>query len=137
MSVLKFDGYKVTHMSYERNEDYTFKNKPLLLNPTPTTSIDVSDDKIDVTLNIVAGSLEDKKIPFKVACSLVGEFTYDPEEDKSSVGLDTLVRNNAVAILYPYARAVIATLTNTSGEFPSYNMPTVNISKWLADQKQD
>ncbi|MCI1632814.1 MAG: protein-export chaperone SecB [Liquorilactobacillus nagelii] len=47
-----------------------------------------------------------------------------------------MVRNNAVAILYPYARAIVATLTTTSNEFPGYNMPTINVNKVLAQQDE-
>lgn len=137
MSALKFVGYRVAQMSYTRNDHYQLTDRPLLLHPVPTTDIDVTDDRIKVTLTIDVGSLTGKKMPFKVTCALIGDFVYESAEDKGAVALDTLVRNNAVAILYPYVRAVIATLTNTSGEFPSYNLPTINVSEWLADTRKD
>ena len=85
-------------------------------------------------MSVIVGSLEDKTIPFQVSCSIIGTFVYEPDEDATNVGLDALVRNNAVAILYPYVRAIIATLTTTSNEFPGYNMPTINVSELLAQQ---
>ncbi|MFC6290155.1 protein-export chaperone SecB [Levilactobacillus angrenensis] len=136
MSALKFSGYRVVRMSYTRNENYVVTDHPLLLNPVPATDIDVAGDQIKVTLAIVAGALTGKKMPFKVTCVLVGDFTYEPAEGAGTADLDTLVRNNAVAILYPYARAIVATLTNNSGEFPSYNLPTINVSEWLADEEK-
>ncbi|KRM40507.1 hypothetical protein FC39_GL000530 [Lactobacillus hamsteri DSM 5661 = JCM 6256] len=104
------------------------------MTPNLNTSFDVKEDKINVSLNVVVGSTENTSVPFQAECSLTGIFTYKYEEDQTKVGLDTLVRNNAVAILYPYIRAIISTLSMTSNEFPNYNLPTINVGKVLKDQ---
>lgn len=134
MSVLKFNGYRIAKMSYQRNEDYYSTTNQITLSPKPQTVIDLAGNEIKVSLTITVGSLKDKTVPFEVVCTIVGSFTYQPDEDGNQVGLDNLVRNNAVAILYPYARAIIATLTANSGEFPSYNLPTINVGQWLSEQ---
>lgn len=137
MSVLEFNGYRIAKMSYQRNEDYHSTTNQITLSPKPQTVIDLAGNEIKVSLTITVGSLKDKTVPFEVACTIVGSFTYQPDEDGNQVGLDKLVRNNAVAILYPYARAMIATLTANSGEFPSYNLPTINVGQWLSEQTND
>ena len=114
MSVLKFLGYKVMQMKYERNPVFESVKKPISLEPKMTSKTNIEDNNINITLSVIVG--------------------YEPDEDATNVGLDALVRNNAVAILYPYVRAIIATLTTTSNEFPGYNMPTINVSKLLAQQ---
>lgn len=134
MSVLKFLGYKVMQMKYERNPVFESVKKPISLEPKMTSKTNIEDNNINITLSVIVGSLEDQTIPFQVSCSIIGTFVYEPDEDATNVGLDALVRNNAVAILYPYVRAIIATLTTTSNEFPGYNMPTINVSKLLAQQ---
>lgn len=136
MSVLQFLGYKVIAMEYKRNPRFETVTDPISLEPKITTKINVENSDINITLSVMVGSLDGKDIPFQVNCSIIGTFVYNPDEDLTEVGLDTLVRNNAVAILYPYARAIVATLTTTSNEFPGYNMPTVNVNKILAQQDE-
>ncbi|OAX75715.1 hypothetical protein A0U96_15205 [Lactiplantibacillus plantarum] len=134
MNVLQFNGYKVNHMSYRRNEHFKPLKKSMVLKPKVTVKVEVKDNIINIILTVAAGSLESDSVPFQVDCSIVGNFTYNPDEDNKKIGLDTFVRNNAVAILYPYARAIIATLTTTSNEFPGYIMPTINVNKLLTQQ---
>lgn len=134
MAVLEFDGYRVDKMIYTRNEKFDPKTKSINMTPKLNTNFDVKENKINVSLNVVVGSIENTSAPFQAECSLTGVFTYKHEEDKTGVGLDTLVRNNAVAILYPYIRAIISTLSMTSNEFPNYNLPTINVGKVLKDQ---
>lgn len=134
MAVLEFNGYRVNKMIYTRNENFDPKTKSINMKPNLNTNFDVKDDKINVSLNVKVGSTENTSVPFLAECSLTGIFTYRHEEDKTDVGLDTLIRNNAVAILYPYVRAIISTLSMTSNEFPNYNLPTINVGKVLSDQ---
>lgn len=132
MAILKFNGYTVKEMNYKRNPKFkpNKKNK-VKLNPTFDSQNNIEKNKIIVDLKIKAGSVDDTSIPFLVSCSIQGIFEYNADEDKNNVGIDSFIHNNAVAILYPYARAIIATLTASSNEFPGYNMPTVNIAEVL------
>ncbi|MBU9790338.1 protein-export chaperone SecB [Lentilactobacillus sp. IMAU92037] len=137
MSILRFNGYKVQEMAYKRNAHYQPANKQIELDPKITTKIDITDNDINITLTVMIGSLEKGSMPFQVSCSIIGNFTYNPDEDNTNIGIDTFVRHNAVAILYPYARAIIATLTTTSNEFPGYNMPTINVAKLLTQDNSN
>ncbi|MCH5463435.1 hypothetical protein HC026_05230 [Lactobacillus sp. LC28-10] len=137
MSVLQFDGYKVTSMEYHRNTNFETPKEQITLDPKLKADHEVNDNHISVTLSLTVGSLTKKSIPFQVDCSVVGSFTYNPEEDKSEIGLDGFIRDNTVAILYPYVRAIIATLTTTSNEFPGYIMPTINVRQVLNQQNED
>ncbi|WP_125710678.1 protein-export chaperone SecB [Companilactobacillus zhongbaensis] len=132
MTVLEFKGYTVNEMNYKKNPNYIpGSSKKISLNPTFSSDNDISDNEIHVNLDIKVGSLKETSIPFEASCSVQGLFEYNPNEDEDDIGIDTFLRNNALAILYPYARAIIATLTTSSNEFPGYNLPTVNITKAL------
>lgn len=133
MAVLEFNGYRVKEMSYKSNSKFK-KEKNLFLNPKLKVKNNVQDNKIEVNLNVTVGSLNDDSMPFEVKCSVEGIFVYNAEQDKNNMGVDAFVRNNAVAILYPYVRALVATLTTSSNEFPGYNMPTINVGEILKDQ---
>lgn len=134
MAVLEFKGYHVNKMAYTKNEKFEISNEKIKLSPTLSTNFDIKKNEINVSLKVGVGSIQKKNIPFFVECSLTGVFIYKKEEDKTEVGLDTLIRNNAVAILYPYVRAIISTLTMTSNEFPNYNLPTINVGQALKEQ---
>ncbi|WP_020088518.1 protein-export chaperone SecB [Levilactobacillus parabrevis] len=136
MAVLEFANYRVKNMSYQRNEKYKINDEKIIMNPQVSRKINVDKNRIYVTLSVVVGSIEDEKLPFQVTCSVIGTFDYRPKEDESEIDLDQLVRVNAVAILYPYVRSIITMLTATSNEYPSYIMPTINVSKVLASQEE-
>ncbi len=138
MTALEFEGYHVDNMQYQRNLTYEATSKSdIKLNPEITVNNHINANHIDVTLSVLVGSTRDSKVPFEVTCTLTGSFTYHPEADKDNVGPDSLVRNNAVAILYPYIRTVVSTLTMTSNEYPSYIMPTVDVSEVIDKQNGD
>ncbi|UIF28561.1 protein-export chaperone SecB [Levilactobacillus brevis] len=136
MAVLKFIKYNVQNMTYQRNENYHQTRSEIKMNPQVSRKIDIDENRINVTLSIVVGSLENENIPFKTSCAITGVFDYQPEEDNTDAGLDQLVRVNAVAILYPYVRSIITMLTTTSNEYPGYIMPTINVNKLLRDQEE-
>lgn len=140
MSVLEFKGYNVKKMSYERNEHYDRATKNIELSPKITASNEITgDDEILVTLNVSVGSVSvnDKSIPFLSNCSVEGRFTYKAEQDDNDFGVDTFIRTNCVAILYPYVRALISYLTNSSNEYPAFNLPTINVAQALKKNTDD
>ncbi|RKD29993.1 hypothetical protein BG617_01670 [Lactiplantibacillus paraplantarum] len=75
-------------------------------------------------------------MPFRASITINGTFEFNVSEDDSGVGVDMLIRNNAVAILYPYARALIANLTLSSNEYPAVTLPTINVAKVLANSER-
>ncbi|WP_204121308.1 MULTISPECIES: protein-export chaperone SecB [Levilactobacillus] len=132
MTVLKFIGYTVKEMTYKRNESFDINQKSIELVPNLSVNSTNNGENARVILNVRVGSLEDKNYPFEVFCSVEGKFIYNSTEDNNNIGIDTFIRNNCVAILYPYARALVASLTTSSNEFPGFNMPTINVGQMLA-----
>lgn len=136
MAVLNFKGYVVESSSYQRNNQYVPIDKPINLMPDIETTNDVRDSYIMVKLCVSVGSISDKAMPFRASITINGTFELSTAEDDSGVGVDMLIRNNAVAILYPYARALIANLTLSSNEYPAVTLPTINVAKALAEKDQ-
>ncbi|WP_187331134.1 protein-export chaperone SecB, partial [Lactiplantibacillus plantarum] len=54
--------------------------------------------------------------------------------DHNQVGIDTLIKKNAVAILYPYVRSLVSGITNASNQFPALILPTINVAQLLDEQ---
>ena len=56
---------------------------------------------------------------------MVSGFTWNDLDDEM---VDTLLRQNAPALLLSYARPIIASITNAS-KFPTYNIPFFDFSE--------
>lgn len=97
---------------------------------------DINKEDIRVKLNILVGLLEDIKVPFKVECEITGMFIYDEEENDTEIPKETIIKNNTVAILYPYVRHLISSLTQQSNEYSAYILPTINVAKVLEKQNK-
>lgn len=131
MAALEFNNYRVDKLSYVRNKSFKKKSQTINLSPKISTNFDIKENKILLSLNVVIGSTEDKKVPFQAECYLTGIFIYHHEEDKAESGIDEFIQNNAVAILYPYVRELISNLTKDSNEFSTYILPTINVADIL------
>lgn len=134
VTVLEFKGYLVKEQSYKKNEDFKKTDQGVELNPQIDLNIEnnIKGDSILVTLGVKVGSLTDD--PFEVIVRVCGRFVYHIEKDTNKIGVDTLIRINAVAILYPYVRSIVSGLTNTSNEYPACILPTIDVAQVLKEQ---
>lgn len=138
MAAISFEGYKVNKMAYQKNptfvdsENINFEN-----NISFTFHLDDKNEKAMVIIGIESGSLEDETLPFLVEAEVEGYFTYSAEEDETGIGFENFIRSNCAAILYPYLRSTISTLTNIANDFPTYNLPTINITKAIKESNNN
>lgn len=136
MAVLNFNGYKVVHAEYTRNDLFSSsEDQGIDLTNKIKADLKYDDTSAEIQLSVSIGSLDEKNQPFKVDITTLGFFNYNAEEDEKKLGIETLLKVNGTAILYPYVRSIVSILTNMSNEFPGYNMPTVNIHKTLENQE--
>lgn len=136
MVVLEFKNYIVNNMSYIKNKDFDRKMRKINLKPIISADFNRKDNIIYVKLTVLIGSLDDKKIPFKVECEVTGKFKYNADKNDTKISEEAIVKNNTVAILYPYIRQLISSLTQQSNEYPSYILPTINVAKMLNKKDQ-
>ena len=135
MSVLEFKGYSVKTLSYTKNPQFNMKDGEISFSPNFSAAFRDDGDDTLVELQIALGSLTDSSVPFKVVAVVIGRFHYKADEDETNIGTEQLLHTNAVAILYPYVRTLIANITNASNEFPTFNLPTIDVTKALNAQK--
>lgn len=136
MAVLEFKNYIVNNMSYIKNKNFDRKTREINLKPVISADFNRKADIIYVKLTVLIGSLDDKKIPFKVECEVTGKFKYNADKNDTKISEEAIVKNNTVAILYPYIRQLISSLTQQSNEYPSYILPTINVAKMLNKKDQ-
>src|SRR5688572_9819598 len=86
----------------------------------------------DVYLRILVNPTQSK--PYRASVSLVGRFKQSAP--KPAVSVTEFVKMQAVAILIPYIRQHIATLT-MGAPSGAYQMPIVNVAKMTSDFNAD
>jgi len=128
-SKFQFKGFTIIRSLIERKEGESSKKIALEFTPKGLIIKDASTFRLQLGVKI-----EDKNKTFNIELDAVANYTF---EDKT--GLDNLNKFfyiNAPALLFPYVRAYISTLTNLSG-FEPINLPTLNMSRLGEDLKNN
>ena len=124
ISSLKFINYIVNSVNYKvnmnANKEGTYKFNFDINN---TTKISKEKDKMTITLsaNVFKG-VDDA--PFYIDVEITGYFEIEGKEDISKF------ESNAIAIMYPYLRAIISTYTASANVAPVI-LPAINVIAML------
>ena len=112
-SMLIFQKYVVDKVIFERNNDFDFSQKA----------------KIEFSINKKTDKTENN-YPFEMEVSITGFFEI--ENDSKEIDFEP----NAIAILYPYIRAIVSTYT-ASANVSSLILPVINVNKLIEDQEEN
>lgn len=127
---LKFLGYEVLEMDFKKKE-LEEGIVEFSVAPQMGFNIEREDNKIDVYLSCtICNDGKQTVCPFDLTVELMGHF----EENKDEESKDYDLTPNALAILYPYLRSTLSSLTLLSGVAP-FILPTININALLEDQR--
>ena len=118
-SKFQFKGFKIIRSLIERNDNEP--SKKLSLGFVPKGFINKNDSNFQLQLGV---KIEDENKSFKIEIESVANYSFENKEGLDK--LDNLFYVNAPALLFPYIRAYISTLTNLSG-FEPINLPTLNM----------
>jgi len=125
--------YTIKKMYYEMNDEFDFTNgKSIRINPDFSRNIEkVDKDKYVIKLNVkICESNQEDVIPFFSEICIEGEFHFvDWETEEKSF----IARNNSTAILFPYLRSLLSTIT-TTGNLPPYFLPIMNVAKLFNEE---
>ena len=121
---LKFTGYKIVNLEYSRDIDLLDKDENELEVGVGTA---ISDDgeQGQVKISVTALDVENKRT---VKAEVLGSFDFIDVEDK-----ERTLAVNGTAILYPYVRAIISTIT-TQDSLNAIILPTVNTLNFLKNE---
>lgn len=127
-SVLKFLSYKVNEVTLKTNEEFVEEKEgtPISLSIKPTITIEEKKMNIKLTVEIFKNAKE-KNYPFEMIVETTGFFEAEDEKPEKFV-------KNAIAILYPYVRALVSTYTANANINPLI-LPAINVNKLIEDQK--
>lgn len=132
MSVLKFINYHTEEVRFKRNPNFTKKGK-VSLEPEIEANISMyQDEKATIDLSI---KIDSDELPFNVFIKILGKFSFKKEESNEEIEFIDLLKMNGVAILYPYLRSEVTSVTSLSNEYPPYILPIINVSELLKEKK--
>lgn len=123
--------YQVDRIQFVLNDSFDFKSKKSVkLNQSFTKNIDKIDEnhcKVSLLFSVV--DHEENPTPFELNVQISGIFKLDNwEEDDRNV----FIKTNAIAILYPFVRSLVATLT-ANANVPTYVLPVFNVAAWFEE----
>lgn len=137
MAVISFENYVIDESYYKVNDffEYTQDKLNMPVSFSVEVGADKSQEKAYVIININLGDSNEKdpEIPFTCRVSIRGIYGYNLEDFKTDKDLKEVLSKNAVAILYPYVRTYIATLTNLGNQFPVYTLPVMNFAETVRE----
>jgi preprotein translocase subunit SecB len=133
VSEMKLINYKVLKTVFELKEGFEFKQGKIDIQPFFNRDISKIDDNLyKITLGIkISDDLNKNPIPFNAEVVVASIFELPNWESEAA---NSIAINNATAIMFPYLRTLMATVT-MNGNIPPYMLPIMNISKLFKDNK--
>lgn len=130
MSALTFSNYKVTQIELKINKQFKFVEK-VNINPNLNIKVmKVDKDRFVLILSALISN-EKKDLPFNSKIVIEGFFKLDDWEKGEN---ELAVKNNATAILFPYLRQTLSSVTQLAG-LPPYHLPVINIKEMFEGKK--
>ena len=118
----RFVNYRITESVIKLNPEVE-PNDELEVNFEQTIGVHDTENRMRLLLNT---SIKDKNNALSIAVKAEGFFEFDEGLDEDMK--DGFFNANAPAILFPYIRAYISTLSTLSGTKPIV-LPTLNLSQ--------
>ena len=126
--------YTVKKLYFEMNESFDFKN-PVNIRINPDFKRDIvgiDENQYKVNLKVkICKQAQKEDIPFFAEVCIEGIFHFENWESQDKVFIS---RNNSTAILFPYLRSLLSTVT-TTGNLPPYFLPIMYVAKLFAEQE--
>lgn len=135
-SKLQFDTYKILTMEYHQTLDSEEWNEE----EQPNFEVNVAINKENITKAFVTIKVEigeKGETSRYVQVEILGHFTYHAEKEES-LDLETLkklYRINGTAIMFPYLRSAVSTLTSEGFDSPIV-LPTINFKSFFEQAKE-
>jgi preprotein translocase subunit SecB len=127
----KFEGYKILKSSIEIDEDYEGDNSELQVKIKASGLVKQEENKFILNLSLDVNNPQETLL---ISIDTIGHFKYDPVDDIADMG--NYFYFNSSAILFPYLRAFISTLSALSA-IKTITLPTMNLTNLAAELKEN
>ncbi|EAF1263095.1 protein-export chaperone SecB [Listeria monocytogenes] len=132
-TVISFENYIVKNISYQPNENFKSPENGIDLKVSFSANIGANSKNAIVELSSEIGDKIEEDQPFYLDLTIAGLFEYNGGKESSSEEFDDYLKQNAIAILFPYLRSMISDITSKSNQFPTYTLPVMNIAEMLKE----
>ncbi|WP_342756720.1 protein-export chaperone SecB [Kineothrix sedimenti] len=130
-SSLTFQNYVVDYLEFKNNVEFNGEEVKVDFEIAPDFEINEDKTEMIVILNLVIfRDAENLNLPFEMSLRVFGVFSMNVEDENIE-----RYKRNAVAILYPYIRAIVTNYTANANVNPLM-LPTINVNK-LIDIKEE
>lgn len=127
-SILSFIGYDTEKITFI-NKNIDVPSGDIELRPSFGRHINKGDDgKFSITLGVKVGFDDESEMPFACEVIITGHFQLST----CSSNDDALIDQNATAILFPYLRSLVTSITANANVSPIF-LTVMNISKLFED----
>ena len=128
-SKFQFSGFNIVRSLIERKKKEASKKISLVFSPKGYINKNNSNFQLHLGVRIA-----DENKAFNIEIEAIANYVFENKESLNN--LNKIFYLNAPALLFPYIRAYISTLTNLSG-FDPINLPTLNMSKLGEDLERN
>ena len=125
ISKFQFKGYRINRSLIELDENSNFENLKIAF--AVSGLVKRVENLFILNLSI---KIKNNESNLKIEVDTIANFLFEKVENIDDIS--SFFYNNSSAILFPYIRAYISTLTNLSGN-RSITLPTMNLTN-LADE---
>ena len=131
-SKLAFKNYEINNIEFKNN--LSFKDEVVEIDFDIDSEVSfISDNEFILGLSIeIFRDMEKNNYPFNFKVEIMGMFEINTENISEK---QMLAEQNSVAILFPYARALISTYTSISNVQPII-LPPINVVSYLKIKKE-
>jgi preprotein translocase subunit SecB len=126
VSLFHFDGHRIVKSFFEMKDGQEGKELSIGFLPKGVINKEKSTFELELSTKV-----EDENSVFIAEFTTIGMFSFNSNEIAPDT-LDKMFYLNAPAILFPYVRAYLSTLTTLSGLKPVI-LPTMNLSNLASD----
>ena len=132
-SALQFIGYDVNQFQFKRT-GVSIENNEFQITPQFKKNItEVGVNVYDVSLELLITGSEEQPLPFELYVNMTGHFNLICEESMPDPLRYQLVNKNTIAILFPFLRSTVASITLASNISPVV-LPIINLSDAFDDK---
>ena len=126
-SALQFVGYDVTRLQFEKNSLFVGAGEVQITPKFKKEVSELGENSINVTLGVLIENTESSPTPFNLCVELTGHFNAQFSGEESLPFREQLINQNTVAILFPFLRSTVASLTLAANISPVI-LPIINLA---------
>ena len=127
---LKFKRYLVNSIDFKYNPEYTGGKAKMDVDFGHAVAVKNNEARVSLRCMLFRKAKKEEK-PFHLEVHMTGIFEFQTELEGEE--LNSILRQQAINILFPYLRALISNITGNTG-LPPIILPLINVNQLIQNQ---